>query len=111
MIPSNTIYGPQCARDDRFKAAARLQQSRFRVQHLGLAEYRDYGSRLPEDAALAGRNFYPWPGMMDAVTERFSLEDKKLYWDMLASDNVPFNFFVPPEGSLVHAGLAGRVDR
>lgn len=33
--------------------------------------------------------------MLDAVAERFRLGDKKLYFDMLGSDHIPFNFFVP----------------
>jgi hypothetical protein len=92
---SDETYGPQYPRDDSFKAVARLHQSRFRVHELGIADYRDYGSRLPSAAALAGKNFYPWPGLLDAVAKRFGRGDKKLYWDMLASDNVPFNFFIP----------------
>lgn len=92
---SDTKYGPQYAKDDAFKAAARLHQSRFRVHDLDVSDFREYGNRLPSTAALAGKNFYPWPGLLEAVAKRFGHGDKKLYWDMLASDNVPFNFFVP----------------
>lgn len=95
ITPSISTYGPQYGKDDPFKAAARLHQSRFRAEQLGIADYRDYGSRLPTEAARAGRNFYPWPGLLDVVSARFPFDDQKLYWDMLASDNVPFNFFVP----------------
>lgn len=62
---------------------------------LGQSEYRDYGNRLTTDAALAGKNFYRWPGLIETVKSRFGVGDKKLYWDMLASDHIPFNLFVP----------------
>ncbi len=92
-------YGPQYSKDDAFKARARLHQSRFRAVELGVANFRDYGSRLPTAEALEGKNFYgEWPGLLDAVAARFPLGDKKLYWDLLGSDNVPFNMFVPLRG-------------
>ncbi|MDP2343428.1 MAG: hypothetical protein Q8O67_20890 [Deltaproteobacteria bacterium] len=87
--------GPTCRDDDEYMARARLHQSRFRAAELGLSSYRAWGNRLTSDAALAGRNFYAWPGMLDAVDARFGRGDKKLFWDMLASDHVPFNFFIP----------------
>lgn len=88
-------YGRPCARDDDFKARARQHQSRFRVEVLGLCGCRGVGSRLTADAALAGRNFYPSPGVLESVEQRFGFADKKLCADMLASDHIPFNFFVP----------------
>lgn len=91
-------FGRQYELDDTYKAAARLHQSRFRENYLQIPEWRDYGNRLPTAAALAGKNFYAWPTMLDQVAERFSIGDKKLYWDMLASDHIPFNFFVPLRG-------------
>jgi hypothetical protein len=91
-----SAFGPQYALDDAFKRRARLHQSRFRVEQLRTSEFREYGNRLGTADALAGRNFYTtWPGMLDAVTARFPLGDKKIYFDMLASDHIPFNFFVP----------------
>lgn len=93
--PSPDRFGTQYAEDDPFKAAARRHQSRFRVESLGVSEFRDYGNRLPSSAAIAGMNFYPWPGLLDAVAERFGHSDKKLYWDMLRSEHIPFNFFIP----------------
>jgi hypothetical protein len=89
-------FGPQYPGDGDFKARARLHQSRFRVESLGLLDFADYGSRLAEPDALAGYNFYrPWAGMFAAVQSRYPLGYKKLYWDMLGSDHVPFNFFLP----------------
>ena len=91
-------FGPQYLPDDDFKRRARLHQSRYRVEQLGASEFREYGNRLSTADALAGRNFCAWPGMMDAVAKRFPLEDKKLYFDMLASDHIPFNLFIPLKG-------------
>jgi hypothetical protein len=62
---------------------------------LGLAECRSYGNRLCTADALAGKNFYPWPGMLGAVERRYALADTKLSFDMLRSEHIPFNFFVP----------------
>ena len=92
-------YGPQYDKDDEFKAAARLHQSRFRVEQLGLPDFADYGNRLTATDAAAGLNFYAaWPAIFEAAKQRFPLKGPtvpKLYWDMLASDYIPFNFFVP----------------
>jgi hypothetical protein len=88
--------GPQYRPDNDFKRRARLHQSRFRAEALGLSAYRNYGNRLGAADALAGRNFYPWPGMLQAVEQRFGrLGDAKLTFDMLRSEHIPFNFFVP----------------
>jgi hypothetical protein len=98
-------FGPQCAGDRDFKARARLHQSRFRVESLGLPDFADYGSRLAKADALAGANFYQaWDGLFARVQSRYALGYKKLYWDMLASDNVPFNFFLPLGDELELAG-------
>jgi len=62
---------------------------------LGLPECRDYGNRLCTADALAGKNFFPWPGMLAAIEQRYGLADTKLTFDMLRSEHIPFNFFVP----------------
>jgi hypothetical protein len=73
-----------------------LHQSRFRAGELGLRECRDFGNRLVTADALAGGNFYTaWPGLFDAVTKRYKLGDTRLYWDMLRSEHIPFNLFLP----------------
>ena len=87
--------GTQYKKDTPFRAAARLHQSRFRSNALGVHEWRNYGSRLPEAAALDGKNFFDLPAVREAVSSRFGRGYKKIYWDMLASDHIPFNFFVP----------------
>ena len=65
-------YGPECDKDDKFKAKARLHQSKFRAEVLGLQEYNKYGNRLVEEDAEAGKNFYTeFPGLFNEVKKRF----------------------------------------
>jgi hypothetical protein len=90
-----TDFGPQYRLDDDFKRRARLHQSKFRATALGLAECRVYGNRLCPADALAGKNFFPWPGMLAAIERRYGLTDTKLTFDMLRSEHIPFNFFIP----------------
>jgi hypothetical protein len=97
-----TDFGPQYRPDDDFKRRARLHQSKFRAMTLGLPECRGYGNRLCTADALAGKNFYPWPGMRAAVERRGGMADRKLSFDMLRSEHIPFNFFVPLRE---HAGM------
>ena len=85
--------------DDEFKAKARLHQSRFRVNHLH-ADFQDKETKLSELDALAGKNFYlAWDGLFDEVTKRYSKSGRIKYtpllYDMLRSEHIPFNFFVP----------------
>ncbi len=87
--------GPQYSRDDDFKARARLHQSRFRLEVLGLHEYRGYGNRLTTRDALAGKNFCDRPGLIEAVEARFGRKDSPVWYDMLRSEHIPFNLFVP----------------
>ena len=95
MQHQTPAIGPQYDKDDDFKRRARLHQSRFRAEVLRLTEFREFGNRLGAKDALAGKNFYAWPGMLEAVSARSKLQDKKLYLDMLGSNHIPFNFFVP----------------
>lgn len=95
MTETVANIGPQYRLDDEFKRRARLHQSKFRAMTLGLPECRDYGNRLCTADALAGKNFYPWPGMLPAIEGRYGLADTKLSFDMLRSEHIPFNFFIP----------------
>ena len=65
-----------------------------------------YGNRLCTADALAGKNFYPWPGMLAAIERRYGLADTKLSFDMLRSEHIPFNFFVPLRGHAAMTQLA-----
>jgi hypothetical protein len=90
-----TPFGPQYRLDDDFKRRARLHQSKCRATVLGLPDHRDYGNRLCTADALAGKNFFPWPGMRAAIERRYGFADTKLTFDILRSEHIPFNFFIP----------------
>lgn len=87
--------GPQYFKDDSFKAKARLHQSLYRKNILK-ANYSDYGNRLAEKEALEGKNFYlGLNGIFEGVQKRYKLKYSPLYFDMLRSEHIPFNFFIP----------------
>lgn len=90
-----TSLGPQYSGDDAFKARARLHQSRFRVEQLRPTGYRKYGNRLTTADAIAGKNFCDWPGMLASVEQGYGRADTPLWHDMLRSEHIPFNIFVP----------------
>ncbi len=97
QVPSE--WGYQYAVDDDFKRQARLHQSRFRAQVLK-ADCQDYGNRLADSDALQGKNFYPgFPQIFEAVRRDHPLRPtaraSPLYLDMLRSEHIPYNFFVP----------------
>lgn len=92
-------------REDAFRAKARAHQSAFRAERLGVPARGSHGSRLGTEAALAGMNFYrEWPGLLELVQRQYGIKDTPLYYDMLRSQHVPFNFFGPlalePDGEL-----------
>jgi len=87
--------GPQYCKDNNFKTKARLHQSKFRAEILK-ADFRDYGNRLTEKGAREGNNFYlGFSGLFDEVKRRYPLKYSPLYYDMLRSEHIPFNFFIP----------------
>lgn len=98
--------GPQYKKDDLFKAKARLHQSIFRAGFLR-ADYKDYGNRLAIDDALLGMNFYlGFDGLFDEVKARYPLGYTELYYDMLRSEHIPFNLFIPlKQEKLLGAGI------
>lgn len=90
-------YGPQYSQDDAFKAKARLLQSQFRKEILK-ANFQDYGNRLAVKDALEGKNFYSGcPNIFKEAKRRYPLKYTPLYYDMLRSEHIPFNFLVPFE--------------
>lgn len=82
--------GPQYSLDDSFKAAARLHQSRYRAQVLGV-DCSEYGNRLCDEAARARLNYYHGLGVREAV----KTYSKKRDADMLRSEHIPFNMLAP----------------
>jgi hypothetical protein len=85
--------------DDRtdpsgFLREAREHQSNFRLKYLNLFEYDKYGNYLAIKDAEKGLNFYDDFGIFDSV-KRYSKFNKNLYQNMLRSEHIPFNIFIP----------------
>ena len=77
-----------------FLSRARLYQSKFRAHTLGL-NYDEYGNYLTPKDAEQGFNFYSGFGIFDAVRRRYKRYSKGLYANMLRSEHIPFNLFIP----------------
>lgn len=90
------IYGTgkQFDRDNEFKRKARLHQSKFRSEILQV-DFDEYGNRLTESEAKSGLNFYSGFDIFGAVKERYPEYSKGVYADMLRSEHIPFNIFIP----------------
>ena len=90
--------GKQYSKDDKtdhtgFLKRARLHQSIFRAEKLNLP-YDIYGNYLTKEDGELGKNFYEDFGIFDAV-KKYGKYNKPLYSNMLRSEHVPFNFFIP----------------
>ena len=91
--------GRQYPNDDKYDPSgflkrARLHQSKFRAEKLDLPSV-NYGNYLTSEDAEAGMNFYDGFGIFDAVKKRFPKYNMPLYANMLRSEHIPFNLFVP----------------
>lgn len=76
-----------------FLRRARLHQSKFRAEVLNLP-FDTIGNYLTKKDGEAGKNFYPGFGILDAV-KKYRKYNKPLYSNMLRSEHIPFNFFIP----------------
>ena len=77
-----------------FLSKARLHQSKFRAEFLNV-DCDTYGNYiLPEDGKK-GLNFYSGFGVFEAVKTRYRNYSKPLYSNLLRSEHIPFNFFIP----------------
>ena len=91
--------GDQYSKDDLtdksgFLKRARLHQSKFRADVLNLP-FETYGNYLTSIDGECGNNFYNGFGVFDAVKKRYPNYSKPLYSNMLRSEHIPFNFFIP----------------
>lgn len=91
--------GPQYSRDDKtdpsgFLKNARLHQSRFRADFLSLP-FDTYGNYLTKEDGENGKNFYDGFGIFDAVKKQYRRYNRALYSNLLRSEHIPFNFFIP----------------
>jgi hypothetical protein len=76
-----------------FLRRARLHQSKFRAQVLNLP-FDSYGNYLTREDGEIGKNFYQGFGIFEAV-KKYRKYNKPLYSNMLRSEHIPFNFFMP----------------
>ncbi len=86
--------GTQYGRDDKFKAAARLFQSKYRVSVLGV-DFQDYGNRLRDSDAQALLNYYDKLNCRSSLRSRYPSYSRKRDADMLRSEHIPFNLLAP----------------
>ncbi len=91
--------GPQYPKDSEtdktgFLEKARLHQSKFRAFNLNVP-YDEYGNYLTKDDASAGLNFYNDFGIFQEVKKRYPKYSKPLYANMLRSEHIGFNLFIP----------------
>jgi len=89
------LHGPKVKNDSKFKAKARLYQSKYRHNVLNLhSQFDEYGSILCEESGREGKNFFNGLRIFDEVQERYKFQ-KLLHCNMLRSQHIPFNFFTP----------------
>ena len=96
--PQIIRVGKQYPKDDRtdptdFLKRARQHQSDFRLNYLELP-YDTYGNYLTKCDGEKGKNFYDGFGVFDAV-RAYRKYNKALYSNMLRSEHIPFNIFIP----------------
>lgn len=90
--------GKQYKPDDRtdptgFLRRARLHQSKYRAETLKVP-YDNYGNYLTRPDGEQGKNFYDDFGVFEAV-KKYRKYNKPLYSNMLRSEHIPFNIFIP----------------
>ena len=90
--------GNQYQEDDKtdptgFLRRARLHQSKFRAEVLKLP-CDTYGNYLTKEDGENGNNFYKGFQIFEAV-KKYRKYNKPLYSNMLRSEHIPFNFFMP----------------
>ena len=90
--------GTQYPEDDKtdpsgFLRRARLHQSKFRAKVLNLP-YDGYGNYLTKEDGENGNNFCKGLQIFEAV-KKYRKYNKPLYSNMLRSEHIPFNFFIP----------------
>jgi hypothetical protein len=84
-----------------FLKKAREHQSKFRLKVLKLNDFDEYGSYLTISDAQNGFNFYNGFKIFDAVKE-YSNFNKNLYQNMLRSEHIPFNIFIPLNNNKIY---------
>jgi hypothetical protein len=108
--------GPQYNKDDNFRKKVRLYQSTYRANILKVP-FKDYGNRLTDEDAKEGLNYYSGLEVRTELRKRYPNYSSMRDADMLRSEHIPFNFFVPLKKDLSLAKevfnsiLAGRIEK
>lgn len=97
--------GKQYPKDDLvdpsgFLRKARFLQSKFRSEVLNLP-FDTYGNYLIKEDGEKGLNFYNGFGIFDSV-KKYRKYNKPLYSNMLRSEHIPFNIFIPLEKNKIY---------
>ena len=82
-----------------FLKKARLHQSKFRAFELGVA-FDEYGNYLTKEDASIGLNFFDDFNIFQEVKKRYPNYSRPLYANMLRSEHIGFNLFVPFKSDL-----------
>jgi len=86
--------GPQYKTDDKFKAQARLFQSKYRAEVLDV-EFQDYGNRLADSDAESMLNYYNKLSSRQVLRQRYPNYSRRRDADLLRSEHIPFNLLAP----------------
>ena len=92
----NLEIGDQYNLDNKFKAMARLHQSKYRAEVLRVG-FDGYGNRLNGKDAQALLNYYDRLNCRQVLRDRYPKYSKKRDADMLRSEHIPFNLLAPLE--------------
>jgi len=90
---------------ESFKKIARSHQINFRKNNIG-DEYAEYETYMDNKSASIGKNFFDGFNIFETVKKRYPMDlitSKKkteVYSDMLRSEHIPFNLFVPLKRNL-----------
>lgn len=99
MNEMNFEIGKQYFMDDAFKAKARVHQSNYRASVLKV-DFNEYGNRLTDEDAKLSLNYYGGLGVIETKNLRYPNYSKTRDADMLRSEHIPFNIFVPLKNKL-----------
>ena len=77
-----------------FKKAAKRHQINYREQNIS-TDYKTYETWLTDEFGKEGKNFYNKLSVFSVVQQRYPNFYIDLYSDMLRSEHIPFNLFVP----------------
>jgi hypothetical protein len=95
--------GKQYDKDNFFKKQARLHQSKYRAEVLKV-DCDLYGNMLQEEDGRKGLNFYQDFNILEEVYKRYGGRySKQLYSNLLRSEHIPFNLFIPLKHNLEFA--------